>query len=66
VYVNLLVHFLIIVGYIINSVKAKGGISVDNTHEFVEKLQEQQKKQEKNEKRQAKGNQSKKLPTKYH
>ena len=26
----------------------------------------QQKKQEKNEKRQAKGNQSKKLPTKYH
>ena len=39
---------------------------MDNTHEFVEKLQEQQKKQEKNEKRQAKGNQSKKLPTKYH
>ena len=59
-------HFLIIFGYIINSVKAKGGISVDNTHEFVEKLQDQQKKQEKNEKRQAKGNQSKKLPTKYH
>ena len=65
-YVNSLVHFLIIVGYIINSVKVKGGISVDNTHEFVEKLQDQQKKQEKNEKRQAKGNQSKKLPTKYH
>ena len=59
-------HFLIIVGYIINSVKVKGGISMDNTHEFVEKLQDQQKKQEKNEKRQAKGNQSKKLPTKYH
>ena len=39
---------------------------MDNTHEFVEKIQEQQKKQEKNEKRQAKGNQSKKLPTKYH
>jgi hypothetical protein len=48
------------------SVKVKGGISMDNTHEFVEKLQEQQKKQEKNKERQAKGNQSKKLPTKYH
>jgi Protein of unknown function (DUF4023) len=43
-----------------------GGICMENTHEFVEKLQDQQKKQEKNKKRQAKGNQSKKLPTKYH
>ncbi|GER66524.1 DUF4023 family protein [Weizmannia acidilactici] len=39
---------------------------MDNTHEYVQKLQEQQKKQEQNKKRQGNGSPSEKLPTKQH
>lgn len=39
---------------------------MENTHEYVEKLQENQKKQEQNKKRQGKGNPHKELPNKQH
>ncbi|GER70254.1 hypothetical protein BpJC7_15570 [Weizmannia acidilactici] len=39
---------------------------MDNTHEYVQKLQEQQKKQEQNKKQQGNGSPSEKLPTKQH
>jgi hypothetical protein len=39
---------------------------VENTHEFVENLHEKQRKDEQNKKRQAKENQSRKLPNKQH
>ncbi|MGG3677649.1 DUF4023 domain-containing protein [Heyndrickxia faecalis] len=39
---------------------------MDNTHGFVQKLNEPQKKQEQNKKRQGNGNPSEKLPTNRH
>ena len=39
---------------------------MDNTHEFVEKIQDQQKKQEQNKKRQGKGHPGDKLPNHKH
>ena len=39
---------------------------MENTHEFVEKLQENQKKQEQNKKRQGQNDPEKVLPNKQH
>lgn len=39
---------------------------MDNTHEFVEKLHEDQAKAKQNEKRQGKENANRKLPNKQH
>jgi hypothetical protein len=44
----------------------KGGIEMENTHEYVKKLQENQKKQEKNKKHQGYDDPEKKLPNKQH
>lgn len=39
---------------------------MDSTHEYVEKLHKRQEKAEQNKQRQAKENQSRKLPNKQH
>nr|WP_017552387.1 DUF4023 family protein [Heyndrickxia coagulans] len=39
---------------------------MDNTNEYVQKLNEQQKKQEQNKKRQGNGSPNEKLPTNRH
>lgn len=46
--------------------RTEGGINMDNTNEYVQKLNEQQKKQEQNKKRQGNGSPSEKLPTNRH
>ena len=43
-----------------------GGVKMENTHEFVQKLNEKQKKDEKNRKRQGDGNPGGRLPNKSH
>jgi hypothetical protein len=43
-----------------------GGIAVENTHEFVQKLKENQKKQEKNKRTQGSGHPERQLPQKQH
>lgn len=43
-----------------------GGTSMENTHEFVQKLHDKQRKDEQNRKRQGKENPSDKLPNKQH
>ena len=53
-------------GKLTTSTPIKGGIHMDNTHEFVEKIQDQQKKQEQNKKRQGKGHPGDKLPNHKH
>jgi hypothetical protein len=42
------------------------GTAMENTHEYVQKLHENQKKNEQNKKRQGKENPSDKLPNKQH
>jgi hypothetical protein len=46
--------------------RLKEGISMENTHEFVQKLKENQKKQEQNKKRHGNNDPEKVLPNKQH
>lgn len=47
-------------------ISSEGGFIVDDTHEFVEKIQEKQRKDLQNKKKQRNAQQANKLPNKRH
>jgi hypothetical protein len=47
----------------VKKIENEGGITMESTNEFLNKLHDKQEKDEKNRKRQGKNNPSEKLPT---